>query len=120
MFATEVSEKAALAWLRKKNGDSELLLAAAPLPWEPSALWIGRVDGRAELLAAIRRIVARASSADCHVVFHAGHDQTERIGREFASFACGRKFFISAETARAWWLKTRRTQQIRPPESHPE
>lgn len=90
MFLHVVSEKAAFEWLREENGDSRLLFEIQPAAWEPKLLWVGRVNNRAELLAAMRVCYGREDLEGA--CWYAGHPSTEAIGRHKAAYNCGRKF----------------------------
>lgn len=110
MFFLEVTQKAALRWLREECGDLRLVLSPPPLPWERPVWFVGRLDGRGELRRLLR-LVARSANIG-GVVFHADHPQTERIGERFGLVKCGAKYFISAEGVEIW--KTKRAGHVQP------
>ena len=89
MFLRLVTEKAAFAWLREKNGDTALLLSRNPYPWEPAVLWIGRINSRADLRAVRALLRSGKCAAAC---WHAGHPSTERLGQLRCGWNCGRKY----------------------------
>lgn len=102
MFFKIVSEKAAFDWLRREFGDAELLLASDPLPWERSIFWIGRVNGRKELLQFWRTYLKMNVDGAC---WFAGHPETLKMGERLGDYSCGRKFISLRDLHPESWSK---------------